>query len=338
LKTIVAMNGNAFPILLDARVYLMEINDFDHPSNKNRFTLAILITLVILSAEAIGGWWTGSLALLSDAGHVLADVFALGLSYLAVRLASLPADDRHTYGYHRLEVLAALVNGVTLVAISAGILYEAYRRWSNPPAIKTWDMLVIAAVGLVANLIVAYILRSPSHREHAGEIHLEWKRDLNLRSAFLHVTGDAASSLGVILAALIITISGATWIDPLASALIGGVILIGAGRVLRSSIHILIEGTPEGLSLAQIRGGMLSTAGVAGVHDLHVWNICSGQVALSAHVLLADGEDADRDRLMAQLKERLKGDFNIEHTTIQFECEACSQGLVQPSTQGAHTD
>lgn len=316
----------------------MEINDFDHPSSQNRFTLAILITVVILAAEAIGGWWTGSLALLSDAGHVLADVFALGLSYLALRLASLPADDRHTYGYHRLEVLAALVNGVTLAAISAGILYEAYRRWSNPPEIKTWDMLAIAMVGLVANLIVAYILRAPSNREQAGGMHLAWERDLNLRSAFLHVAGDAASSLGVILAALIITMSGATWIDPLVSVLIGGVILISAGRVLRSSIHILIEGTPEGLNLAQIRGGMLSTAGVAGVHDLHVWNICSGQVALSAHVLLADGQNTDREGLMAELKERLKDDFNIEHTTIQFECETCSQGLIRPSAQGAHTD
>jgi len=285
-----------------------------------RFLLAIGITLAILIAEVVGGFWTGSLALLSDAAHVFMDVFALALSYAALRLSSLPPDDRHTYGYHRLEVLAALINGVTLGAVAVEIFREAWARWQNPQPVRSLEMLIIAVIGLIVNLIVAYVLRG-SRNEHTEN----GREDLNVRSAFLHVVGDAISSLGVILAAIIIWRTNWMWVDPLVSALIGALILISSWRVLKSSIHILVEGVPEGISLNEVGQAMAEVAGVNEVHDLHVWNLCSGHVALSAHVVTDDLALSEGDDLMAELKRRLLK-YGIEHTTIQFECAACGQG------------
>ncbi len=303
---------------------------------ERNFLLAISLTALTLIAELLGGLWTGSLALLSDSAHVFMDILALGLSYLALRLSALPADDRHTYGYHRLEVLAALINGLALVAISIGIFVEAYQRWQAPAHVKSLEMLVIAVIGLVVNLAVAGVLNGGVHvhphnsAEH-GNIPLD--RDLNLRSAFLHVLGDAISSVGVILAAIIIAFSGWEWIDPLVSFLIGLIILASSYRVLRSSLHILIEGVPEGMHLSQVMAAMLETTGVLEVHDLHIWNICSGTVALSAHVVYVPEQEPDQARLMAELKQSLAQKFNIEHTTIQFECAACGQGQSAPQSK-----
>jgi cobalt-zinc-cadmium efflux system protein len=296
-----------------------------HANNGNRRRLAwsMLITLLVLVAEVLGGLWTGSLALLSDAAHVFIDIFALGLSYLALRVAELPPDDRHTYGYHRMEVLAALANGVILVLISAGIIYEAYRRYLVPEQVKSGEMLIIATIGLAANLVVAQILR-PGERGHTDHVRL--RRDVNMSSAFLHVVGDAISSVGVIVAAVAISLTGKMWIDPLVSALIGVIILVSAVRVLHDSLHILVEGTPEGLDLAGINTALEETPGVTDVHDLHVWSICSGQVALSAHIVLTESANEDQVGMMSELKKRLDDDFGIEHTTIQFECAACGQG------------
>lgn len=311
-----------------------------HPSKavENRFVLSILLTAAILIAEVIGGFWTGSLALLSDAAHVFMDIFALALSYLALRLSALPADDRHTYGFHRLEVIAALINGVTLGAIAIEIFSESWHRWFNPQPIKTAEMLVIAAIGLVVNLVVAFVLDGHAHEhEHEGEegaeVHGE-AEDLNVRSAYLHVLGDAISSVGVIIAAALIWLIGWTWVDPLVSVFIGILIIVSSWRVLKSSLHILIEGVPEHLSVEKIGQSMAGVDGVKDVHDLHVWSICSGHVALSAHVITADQKLTDGNGIMAELKARLKK-FGIEHTTIQFECEACGQGenlSVTPQT------
>lgn len=288
-----------------------------------RFIISIALTLAVLTAEVIGGFWTGSLALLSDAAHVFMDVFALVLSYTALRLSSLPPDDRHTYGYHRLEVLAALVNGVTLGAIAVEIFREAWARWQNPQPVKSLEMMIIAVIGLIVNLAVAYVLGGGRH-EHAEN----GREDLNVRSAFLHVLGDAISSLGVILAAIIIWRTGWMWMDPLMSALIGVLILLSSWRVLKSSIHILVEGVPEGMSLEEVGQTMAQVAGVNEVHDLHVWSLCSGHVALSAHVVIANQSLEEGDGLMMELKNRLLR-FGIEHTTIQFECVACGQGRPQ---------
>lgn len=296
-----------------------------HPNKslENRFILSIVLTTIILVAEIIGGYWTGSLALLSDAAHVFMDVFALVLSYVALRLSALPADDRHTYGYHRFEVLAALINGVALGVISIEIFSEAVTRWQNPAPIKSGEMLIIAVIGLVVNLLVVFVLGGHDHEHEAGEP--EHADDLNVRSAYLHVLGDAISSVGVIVAAVLIWFTGETWFDPLMSILIGVLIVISSWRVLKGSLHILVEGVPEHLSLDKIGQSMATVPGVQDVHDLHVWSICSGHVALSAHVVAADQSLHDCDGITAEIKLRLAA-FGIEHTTIQIECAACGQG------------
>ena len=302
-----------------------------HPNKaiENRFVLSMLLTFAILIAEVVGGFWTGSLALLSDAAHVFMDVFALGLSYLALRLSALPADDRHTYGFHRLEVLAALINGVTLGAIAIEIFTESWHRWFNPQPVKSVEMLVIAVIGLVVNLVVAFVLGGHEHEhDHEGEDGAESHEeaeDLNVRSAFLHVVGDAVSSVGVIIAAGVIWFTGWEWVDPLMSVFIGIIIVLSSWRVLKSSLHILIEGVLEHLSVEKIGVSMAGVPGVLDVHDLHVWSICSGHVALSAHVITADQTIADGNGIMTELKARLR-QFGIKHTTIQLECEACGQG------------
>ena len=193
---------------------------------ERRFLLSLVLTGLILVAEVITGLWTGSLALLSDAAHVFLDAFALGMSYVALRLAALPADDRHTYGFHRLQVLAALANGATLLLVAFEILREAWERFRYPTPVLAGPMLAVAVVGLVANLVVALMLREHDHH------------DLNVRSAFLHVLGDALASIGVIVAGIVIAVTGWTLIDPLVSVLIGLIILIGSGRVLRESLHM----------------------------------------------------------------------------------------------------
>jgi len=308
-----------------------------HPNKalENRFILSMLLTVAILIAEVIGGYWTGSLALLSDAAHVLMDVFALGLSYLALRLSALPADDRHTYGFHRLEVIAALINGITLGAIAFGIFTESWHRWLNPQPVKSMEMLVFAVAGLVVNLVVVFVLGGRNHDHEEGEGEVEHERDdLNVHSAFLHVVGDAVSSVGVIVAAGVIWYTGWQWVDPLMSVFIGILILFSSWRVLRNSLHILVEGVPEGLSLERIGQAMQNVANVQEVHDLHVWSICSGHIALSAHIITANQPPAEGDGIMADLKKRL-AHFGIEHTTIQFECAACGQGANLTATPKA---
>jgi cobalt-zinc-cadmium efflux system protein len=298
-----------------------------HLNIEKRFVLSFAVTALILAGEVVGGIFSHSLALLSDAAHVLMDILALVLSYAALRLANLPPDDRHTFGFHRLEVLAALVNGVSLGGIAVGIFIEAYRRWQTPAVVKSIEMLIIAAIGLILNLVVALILRGGMH-SHAGHPHgpgaAEQPDDLNVRSAFLHVLGDAAASVGVILAALIIMQTGWQWVDPVMSVLIALLILVSSWRVLRSSLHILVEGVPEGIQLSRVSEAMQTTPGVTDVHDLHVWNICSMNVALSAHVVLRDDHLKASPSVMKELKRRLAKQ-GIEHTTIQFEDRHCNQ-------------
>lgn len=289
---------------------------------ENRLVLSLTLTGLILVAEVVGGLWTGSLALLSDAAHVFLDMFALGLSYGAIRLATLPANDQHTYGFHRMKVLAAFINGATLLLVAFEIFREAWARFQNPEPILAGPMLVVAVIGLGVNLAVTFVLREHDHD------------DLNTRAAFLHVLGDTLSSVGVIAAGVVILLTGWMWIDPLVSVLIGLIILAGSWRVLRQSIHILNEGAPEGLHASEVGQAMRQVAGVDEVHDLHVWTVSPGYAALSAHVVLADQALSQTGPMMAELKEIIYHRFGIEHTTIQFECHNCGQGVcVSPAAE-----
>ena len=275
--------------------------------------LSILITSLTLVAEVVGGILTGSLALLSDAAHVFLDIFALALSWGAIRLASRAASDRHTYGFHRMKVLAAFINGATLVLVAAGILREAVIRFGHPEPVIAGPMLIVAVIGLAANLVVALVLGGHDHE------------DLNTRAAFLHVIGDALSSVGVIVAGLVILFTGWTWIDPLVSVLIALIILSGAFRVLKEALHILNEGAPEDARAGEVSAAMREVGGVLEIHDLHIWTVGPDYKALTAHALLSDRSLSETAAVMHELKELLAHRFGLEHTTIQFECANCGQ-------------
>lgn len=284
-----------------------------------RFKIAIALTAVTLVAEVAGGLWTNSLALLSDAAHVFLDLFALVLSLAAVQLAGLPSSVRHTFGFHRSEVFASFINGLTVFLMGLGILYEAWGRFGDPQPVKSGPMLVIAVIGLMMNLLAAKALHSHSHH------------DLNVRSAFLHVLGDAAASLGVIIGGVIMYYTGWFVLDALLSAAISLLILTGAGRILRESVHILMEGSPQGLDVKQVADAIRSTEGVHDLHHLNIWSVCSHITALSVHIEVEPGFEGQRSQLLHQLEHRLEHEFHITHTTIQLECSDCNGGpLIKP--------
>ena len=289
------------------------MTDHHLENNSKKIFFSMAITGIIFIAEFGGGLWTRSLALLSDSAHVFMDIFALGLSYLAIRVATLPANDRHTFGFHRMQVLAALTNGVTLLFISYEILREAVIRFQNPEPILAGPMLIIAIIGLAVNVVVALVLREHDHD------------DLNTRAAFLHVLGDALASVGVIGAGIAIYFTGLQWIDPLVSVFISALILFSSGRLLKETVHILAEGIPDGMTASGVAEAMKAISGVEEVHNLHIWTVSPKFVALSAHVILNDQTISKSERIMADLKERLSSLFKIDHTTIQFECAKCDQ-------------
>ena len=256
-------------------------------------------------AEAIGAWWTGSLALLADAGHMFTDVAALALALTAVWFGSRPATSKKTFGYYRLEIIAALVNGVALVVISLLIFYGAYERWLEPPVIKSGPMIAVAAGGLAVNLICAWILHG------RNEI------DLNIRGAWMHVMGDALGSVAAILAGLCMALFGWYAADALFSVVISILIIWGSARLIRESTNVLLEGTPAHINLAAVEDAILATAGVSDVHDLHVWTITSGREALSAHVI--HSESISQAALLRELRTKLHDRFGVDHLTIQME-------------------
>ena len=256
-------------------------------------------------AEAIGGWLINSLALVADAGHMLTDVAALTLTLFAIWFAARPATSRKTYGYYRLEILAAFVNGIALVLLSIWIIYEAFERWQAPPNIAGTQLILIASGGLVINIVAAYLL----HSDH--------KHDLNMRGAFLHVMGDLLGSIAAIIAGVMIVAFGWLWADALGSVLISLIIIFGAWRLILESVNVLLEGTPRHINLAAVESTILETAGVGGVHDLHVWTISSGIDALSAHI--THDESVSHSDLLAAVRNKLHDDFGIDHLTIQME-------------------
>jgi cobalt-zinc-cadmium efflux system protein len=283
-------------------------------SISRRLVFAIALTAVTLVAEVIGGIWSNSLALMSDAGHVFLDLFALVLSLAAIKLAAQPPGERHSYGLHRAEVLASLINGLTVFLMAIGILYEGSKRLFAPEEVQTAPMLVIAVLGLIANLLAAKGLHGHSHD------------DLNVRSAFLHVLGDAAASVGVIAGAILMRYTGWYQADPLISIAIGLLIITGAWRVLREAVHILMEGVPRGMSVDQVADCIRGIEGVADIHHLNIWAVCSHIFALSAHVEIDPAYDGRRNQLLHTIEYKLQQTFHITHTTIQFDCSTCSGG------------
>lgn len=278
-----------------------------------RLTWALAISATIFVLELTGGLISGSLALLSDAGHLFGDALALGLSLFALRLAARPANAKATFGYHRVGILVALINGTTLIVMAVLIFREAYQRFFAPPEIKTTELLAIAAVGLIANLVMAGLL-------HRGRRH-----SLNIKSAWLHVLGDGLGSVGVIASGLIILFTGWNYADPLMSLLIGLLILFGGFRVLREAGSVLLELPPRGLDLEEVAREMGSVPGVLDVHDLHVWAITPQLVALAAHVQVEDQPLAAAAAVHAALQERLQ-ELGIGHATLQLECHGCAEG------------
>lgn len=276
-------------------------------SQRKPLLIAFAITATFLVIEVIGGLITNSLALLADAGHMATDVAALGLSLFAIWLASRPATPQRSYGFYRAEVLAALINAATLVLISIYIFWEAFGRLDAPPEIDSGPMLAVAIAGLVANLASAWVLVRGGGHEH----------NLNTRGAYLHVIGDALGSVAAIVAALVMLLTGWYLADPLLSAGIGVLILFSSWRLLRESVEVLLEATPKSIDVAGVRTAMVDTVGIAGVHDLHIWTVTSGLVAMSAHVEI-DGERGWQD-VLGDSTRLLRERFGIAHVTLQPE-------------------
>jgi cobalt-zinc-cadmium efflux system protein len=288
----------------------------------SRLATVLALTVAFMVVEAIGGWLSGSLALLADAGHMLADTGALSLSLLSGWIALRPATVNKTYGYRRWEILAALINGAALFGIATWVILEAVQRIHHPQPIRAQLFLVVAAAGLLVNLVSLRLLHGIRHG------------NLNARGAYLHVLGDALGSVGALAAAAVILVTGWTLADPIISIALSLLILMGAWRLLRESTDILLEGVPGHVSLAEVHRRMLGVPGVAAVHDLHVWTVTSGMVAMSGHAIVPRLEDHPEvlDRIRAEMA--LMG---IAHVTIQLEIQhECEEPRVVVSRHHGH--
>lgn len=287
------------------------------PANGKRdILIALSITILMMVAEVVGGILSNSLALLSDAGHMLTDNLALLLSFVAMSFASLPATDRKTFGFYRLEILAAFVNGIVLVLISFYIMYQAYQRMVHPQPVHGMLMLIVAIIGLVANIIGALFLFKHSHNS------------LNIRGAYLHIVGDALSSVGVVIGGIIIIYTGWYLIDPILSILISLVIIYGSWSLVKESINILLESVPSHINIETVAAELAKIKGVREAYHIHIWTITSGVYAMSAHVLIDDQLVSGSRELLDNIRAVLADRFKVRHSTIQLECERCdSTGL-----------
>ena len=286
----------------------------DSPKDRSALLkLALALTCVVLVIETAGGLVSHSLALLSDAGHVLTDVFALGLAWFAVSQANRPADLRRSYGYHRVSILAALVNAVTLIVIVIAIAFEAVRRLASPEPVQAGVVIAAALAGIAINSFIVVGLRRET-------------RNLNLRAALAHVVGDLAVSAGVVLGGAIILLTGWLPIDPLISIAIAVLIAYGAWRIVRETVNLLMEGTPREINLAAVAGEITGTQLISSMHDLHVWALSSEETALSVHVVVDDCPLGEAEHVVRDLERRLCDRFAIGHTTIQVEsCHPCGE-------------
>ena len=273
--------------------------------DQRRLVIALVLAATYMLAEIAGGLLTGSLALLADAGHMFSDVVALAMSLVALRIAQRPATPARTYGYYRTEILAALIHGVLLVCVSAGIIYEATERLAAPTAVLGGPMLAVAAGGLLVNLIGLKILSEGRHES------------LNVRGAWLHVLSDALGSVGAMIAGALIWGFGWAWADPAASLLIGGLIIYSSWSLIREAVSVLMEGAPAHIDVEEIQRSLLALAGVETVHDLHVWTIASGMISLTGHVVIQEGQSPSE--LLRTVSDLVADRFQIEHATIQIE-------------------
>ena len=315
------------------------IASHDTKGYQRTLLISFLIITGYMFVEAIGGWLTGSLALLSDAGHMLSDAIALGATLMAFKIGEKAATHQKTFGYKRLEILVASVNGAALVIIALMIFYEAIKRFNSPPEIATQGMLIVATIGLLINILVAWLMHRGSH---SGDTHghdhgategtaTVKKSDnkepvnLNMQSAYLHVLNDLMGSVAAIIAALLMMSFGWVWTDAVASVIVAIFILFSGYRVVRDSVHILMEGTPEGISLVNVEEKLVAHPQVQKVHDLHVWSITSGLNALSCHVVV-DGEmSIHESSILIGSLEKILLELGIHHATIQVESVAHPQ-------------
>ena len=274
---------------------------------------AVGLTLAFVAIEALAGWFAHSLALISDAGHNLADAAALGLSWYAIRVAVKPSHQGMTFGYRRVEVFAALINGVSLVMIAALVAWEAVARLVNPRSADGRTMIVVAAAAIVLNVVISMWLRAAS------------SSNINVRSAYLHMLGDAVAALGVVIAGVIVLTTNLQWADPVVSLLIAGLIVYTSWDVLRESTTILMEGTPAGLNMPGVAQAIAGVSGVRGVHDLHVWVLGPGVVACSCHVVVGEQSIREGQQVLRSVVRELEQRFEITHTTVQVEVEGCER-------------
>ena len=283
---------------------------------ENKLKLGIIVTASILAVELVGGFLSNSLALLSDAGHLFTDVLALSISLYGVRQVSRPPSSHMTFGYHRVGVLIAIVNAIGIFIIAGIILYEAYSRLMQPTEVRSLLMLVVATIGLGANVLVAFWLRT------------EQRTNLNIRSAFWHVFGDALASVGVIIGALIILLTGWFWVDPAISGLISVIIIIAGVQILRQGIRVLLEAAPPGVDAMEIIHALKQMPGIRDVHDVHVWSISPELHAMSCHVLIDDLPTSQATDIRQRVEHAMRQQFQIEHTTVQMECQQCDAGDI----------
>lgn len=284
-------------------------HDHSHGANKKTLLISFIIITSYMIIEAIGGFMTNSLALLSDAGHMLSDAISLGIALMAFTLGEKAANYSKTFGYKRFEILAAVLNGITLVLIAIFIFYEAIQRFQHPPEVASTGMLIIASIGLLVNIVVAWIMM------RGGDV----EENLNMRGAYLHVLSDMLGSIGAIVAALLMIFFGWGWADPLASVIVAALVLRSGYFVTKSGLHVLMEGTPENVDVDDIVQTLLNKKGIIGVHDLHLWSITSGLNALSCHAVV-DGKMsiAESEKLLHEIEHELEHK-NIHHMTIQLE-------------------
>jgi len=279
--------------------------------SKNRLKLVLGLTLTYLVAEVIGGILTKSLALLADAGHMLTDVGGLAFALFAINIAQRPASERRTYGYYRAEILAALANAVILIFVSLYILYEAWQRFQTPPEVSSKPMLIVATIGLIINIVGMVILRKDS------------QKSLNMKGAYFEVLSDMLTSIGVIIAAIIMLTTGWYYADPIISAGIGLFILPRTWILLKDAVNILLEGVPADVNMAELKISFSAIPGIITVHDLHVWSLTSGMNAMSAHVVIK--EDIIANDILSLIKTKMRDEFKITHTTIQLEKSGFSE-------------
>ena len=301
-------------------------HNHDVGTTGRRLILSIAVTAVFVVGEAIAGYFAHSLALLSDAGHNFSDALALVFSWYGIWMAQKPSTAKRTFGHHRVGILTALVNSVSLVVIALLIFWEAISRLRHPEPVRSTPMIIVALVAVLMNTLISLWLRSAA------------RRDLNVRSAYLHMLGDAVSAAGVVAAGVVVAFTGASIADPLVSILIALLILWSSWTILKESVNVLLEAIPEGLNMEAVEQAISGVAGVEAVHDLHVWTVGSGIIACSCHITVEEQSVRSGQNVLRAVAEELEHDFGITHTTIQVEAEGCEENdmycLLKIAEQG----